>query len=168
MGSVSSGNVHLENLVLRHRGYEQAFDHSALEVINDAQVRMVGCGATCPDGNCITIRGQNTSVVLKKSQVYEGGRCGIEVLAGARCTLEGCKITRNGWSGVEVANAASVSIEGCTIARNAMYGMHFKDGSRGVLSSNRVSHHSSIWGDMHVDSGAQVESDGAVVAGSLK
>ena len=147
----------LEHIMLRHKGCKENAEHLALQIEAGASVEALGCGLTCPDSSCVSVRGEASRLSLCHSQVYEGGRCGIEVLQGAALAVEHCQVSRNGWSGIEVCKDGEASIVRCTVSQNGMYGLHFKSGSSGVIEKNAVSGHASIWADIHIDPAAAVD-----------
>jgi len=147
----------IEQLILRHRGFKNNYEHSALLVEGGASVGIVGTGLTCTDANCIMVRGHGSKLSLKSCQVYDGGRCGIELLSGATLTAEATKVSGNGWSGIEVSQGAAASLQRCVVTKNKMFGVHFKASSSGLLDKNTVNAHSAIYGDIKIDPEAKVE-----------
>ena len=106
-------------------------------------------------------RGKDSTLSLKSSQVYDGGRCGIEILSGGSCRAETSKFSGNGWSGVEVSQEGRAALHRCTITKNGMFGVHFKAASSGLLEKNTVNLHSAIYKDVSIDPAAEVNGDAA-------
>lgn len=107
------------------------------------------------------MRGQGSTLSLKSCQVYDGGRCGIELLSGAGLTAEATKVGGNGWSGIEVSQGAAASLRRCIVTKNGMFGVQFKAHSSGLLDKNTVSAHSAIYSDIKIDPLAKVDDSNA-------